>query len=130
MPKIDDDAEDAAEYQKFYHGVGQRIQAIREQRGLSRRQLTESANIKPTYGYLIEGEGQNITLRTLCKIAEALGANPRDLIPTNSKTGDVENEYREMTEQLGQFLGALEKAEPFQKTLKKLVDKRSPAKRS
>ena len=65
----------------FLREVGQRVKLMRETNGLSRREMTEKANLKPAYGLLIEMEGQNFTIKSLNNIAKALGCDARDLMP-------------------------------------------------
>ena len=76
---INEEIEDPAA--DFLREVGQRVKLMRETNGLSRREMTEKANLKPAYGLLIEMEGQNFTIKSLNNIAKALGCDARDLMP-------------------------------------------------
>ena len=76
---INEETEDPAA--DFLREVGQRVKLMRETNGLSRREMTEKANLKPAYGLLIEMEGQNFTIKSLNNIAKALGCDARDLMP-------------------------------------------------
>lgn len=83
---ITEEVEDPAAV--FLRDVGQRIKLVRETHGMSRREMTEKANLKPAYGLLIEMEGQNFTIKSLNNIAKALGCDARDLMPLPSNQRD------------------------------------------
>jgi transcriptional regulator with XRE-family HTH domain len=66
--------------------VGERLRAIRKDRGLSQEEFAELLGIHRTYmGGLERGE-RNITLRTLEQIAETLGVEAVELVVNNSAT--------------------------------------------
>ncbi|WP_300444152.1 helix-turn-helix transcriptional regulator [uncultured Mameliella sp.] len=52
--------------------VGQRVRQAREQRGISRRVLSESSGVSPRYLAQLESGAGNISIGLLCKVAEAL----------------------------------------------------------
>ena len=94
---INEETEDPAA--DFLREVGQRVKLMRETNGLSRREMTEKANLKPAYGLLIEMEGQNFTIKSLNNIAKALGCDARDLMPLPAANVDPLtsiNENREL----------------------------------
>ena len=94
---INEETEDPAA--DFLREVGQRVKLMRETNGLSRREMTEKANLKPAYGLLIEMEGQNFTIKSLNNIAKALGCDARDLMPLPAASIDPLtsiNENREL----------------------------------
>ena len=107
MAKVPTDAEEDEQFE-FLRQVGIRVRIMRERSGMSRRQMTEKANIKPAYGYLIEGEGQNFTLKTLITLAQVLSCTPRDLMPDPPEDVDLESEVRLLRGQLKQHLDLLE----------------------
>lgn len=86
--------EDEDDIYAFQRAVGQRVTAMREKSGISRRQMTERAGLKHAYGYLIEDGGQNFTIKTLLVIARVLGCTPRDLMPDPPEETDVDSELR------------------------------------
>ena len=60
---------------------GRNIQRIRKKAGLTQEELAEKTGLSTTYiGYIEIGQKRPI-LRTLNKIATALGVKVRDLIP-------------------------------------------------
>jgi transcriptional regulator with XRE-family HTH domain len=58
---------------------GQRVRALRERRGLTQEDMMERGFSLRHY-QRIEA-GRSVTLRTIWKLARALGASPRDLLP-------------------------------------------------
>ena len=60
--------------------TGQTIRKLREKKGLSQEKLADIADLHRTYiGHVERGE-KNLTLRSLERIAKALGVSARDLI--------------------------------------------------
>ncbi len=59
--------------------VGQRIKRLREDRGLSQRQLAEMTDLNNATIARIEGGGRMPTRRTLRDLAKALGVSVGDL---------------------------------------------------
>lgn len=112
----------------FQRAVGKRVKIMREKRGITRRQMTELANIKPAYGYLIEGEGQNFTLKTLIALANALHCLPRDLMPDPPIGTDLENENRLLKEHLLKLTEILDQVTPLLKPLRQSLDSMKPPK--
>lgn len=60
--------------------AGEFIRYLRQQRGWSLRQLSEVAGIPYQRLSIIERKQLNLTIRTLEKIARALGVTPRSLL--------------------------------------------------
>lgn len=56
--------------------VGQRVKTLRLKKGLTQVELARRANIGRVKLVLLEGGEENITLQTLCKIAQALDCKP------------------------------------------------------
>lgn len=65
---------------KFLQEVGLLIKKLREQKGLSQEDLANDCNIPKSQIGRIERAEINTTLRTLYKIANALGVLPAELI--------------------------------------------------
>ncbi len=63
--------------------VGDRIRRLREQRLLTQRELAERAGIGPVTLHRIESGKVVPRLRTLRRLAEALGIPPEALAPHN-----------------------------------------------
>lgn len=61
--------------------LGRRIRALREQQGLTQSRLAVMiGNNSKQYIFAIENGDKNVTIDVLCRIAEALDVNVRDLI--------------------------------------------------
>lgn len=60
--------------------VGVRVKALREQQGLSQRKLALMIGSNQTHIWQIENGNVNVGLDLLCRLADALGVNVRDLI--------------------------------------------------
>lgn len=60
--------------------LGARIKALREQQGLSQRKLTLMIGSNQTYIWQIENGTVNVGLDILCRLADALEVNVRNLI--------------------------------------------------
>lgn len=60
--------------------LGERIKALREQQGLSQRKLALMIGSNQTHIWQIENGTVNVGLDILCRLADALEANVRDLI--------------------------------------------------
>jgi transcriptional regulator with XRE-family HTH domain len=75
--------------------TGERVRALREQRGWSRRMLSELAGLSDSYVSKLEaGEFQSATVAQLQKIARALSVGIEELIPQEGK----QDESRERDE--------------------------------
>ncbi len=60
--------------------VGRRVKALREQRGLSQTALARRARISKMQLYRVETDRSSPVLRTLERVARALGVKVRDLL--------------------------------------------------
>ena len=60
--------------------MGERIKALREQQGLSQRKLALMIGSNQTHIWQIEHGTVNVGLDILCRLADALEVNVRDLI--------------------------------------------------
>ena len=60
--------------------LGKRIKALREQQGLSQRKLALMIGSNQTHIWQIENGTVNVGLDILCRLADALEVNVRDLI--------------------------------------------------
>ena len=60
---------------------GQKIQKVRKEAGISQEQLAAKLAMHRTYIGMIERGERNPTIRTLYKIAKALGVKSSELLP-------------------------------------------------
>src|SRR5262245_29281152 len=60
--------------------VGARIRALRERRGMSRRQLSDSSGVSERFLAQLESGHGNISLARFADVAGALGTSPADLL--------------------------------------------------
>ena len=60
--------------------IGRRIITRREELGLAQKALAETLGMQPANLSHIENGKQNVTIRTLCKIAEALDITVAELV--------------------------------------------------
>jgi len=65
-------------YNFLYRKLGERIEKLRRQKGVTKEELAEKAGLHRAYFWDIE-QGRNITIQTAYKIARALGVNLTDL---------------------------------------------------
>ena len=61
--------------------VGRRLRDLREKKGWSQEQLGFRADLHRNYVGGIERGERNVGLKTIAKLATALGIRPRDLLP-------------------------------------------------
>ncbi len=61
--------------QDLYVGTGNRIRALRDNRGYTREQLAEMADISSKFLYEIEVGNKGFSARTLSMLAEVLGSS-------------------------------------------------------
>ena len=60
--------------------IGKRVKQIRLSKGITGRQLAQLAQTSHGRIYTLEGGADNVTLRTLSRVAEALGVSLLDLV--------------------------------------------------
>jgi transcriptional regulator with XRE-family HTH domain len=70
---------------------GNTVRKLRLQLGLSQEQLAERADLHRTYIAGIERGGRNITLRSLEKLAKALGVPVASLLTDAAETVDLKD---------------------------------------
>jgi XRE family transcriptional regulator, aerobic/anaerobic benzoate catabolism transcriptional regulator len=68
------------ERQAFLAAVGARVRARREERGLSRRQLSERSQVSERFLAQLEAGDGNISLARFAEVAAALGSSPAALL--------------------------------------------------
>ena len=61
--------------------VGQRVRALRTERGLSQEELGFKSGLHRNYIGGIERGERNVAVVNLARLAKALGVRPRDLLP-------------------------------------------------
>src|ERR1700677_4810306 len=67
---------------KTIENIGRRVAEIRLKLGLTQDALAEKAGVTGGYIRQIEGGWKNMRVNTLCKIADILGCQTRDLFET------------------------------------------------
>jgi XRE family transcriptional regulator, regulator of sulfur utilization len=65
-------------YQPLYKNLGERIERLRKQKGLTQEQLAEKAGLHRAYFWDIEN-GRNISVKTAYVISRALGVTLSEL---------------------------------------------------
>ncbi len=69
-----------SEQKKFLKALGQKINKIRKEKKLSFRELAYRADMEKANLVKLTTQGSNITMTTLCKIAEGLEVSLKDLL--------------------------------------------------
>jgi transcriptional regulator with XRE-family HTH domain len=69
----------ASDFDAFCARLGKRVRRLREQKGLTQEDMMDRGFSLRHY-QRIEA-GRSVTLRTLWKLASALGVQPRELLP-------------------------------------------------
>lgn len=59
--------------------LGEKVRALRHERGLTQEALAETLDLSVAYVSLIERGGRNPPYTTVVAIAHALGVSPRDI---------------------------------------------------
>jgi HTH-type transcriptional regulator / antitoxin HipB len=83
MEKIDHDreAEEARARDAYLAALGERVRDVRKAAGLTQKQLAEAIGVAPSYVTTVETGGQNLTVWSLAKLAEALGMEASRFLP-------------------------------------------------
>ncbi|MCL2504439.1 MAG: helix-turn-helix domain-containing protein [Coriobacteriia bacterium] len=68
---------------------GCHLRSLRAERGLSQEELANLAGLDRTYISSCEAGRRNVTLRTLIRLAKALGITPEEMLPEFSETAIV-----------------------------------------
>lgn len=64
-------------YNPLYQKIGKRIEELRKQKGFTQEELAEKAGFHRSYFWDVE-QGRNVSIKTLYKIAKALGITLSD----------------------------------------------------
>ena len=72
--------------------IGERIRALRRERGLTQESLAEKAKIHPTYLSEIENGKANVSLPALASLARGLRVSLADLFPARKRSLPLELE--------------------------------------
>ena len=67
--------------------LGQRVHALRKQRGWSQRALADSSGLDRTYISAVERGRQNLTIGAVVKLSQALNTTPGQLLANNCDPG-------------------------------------------
>jgi transcriptional regulator with XRE-family HTH domain len=68
-------------HKHILEAFGQRMQKVRKEKGITQEELAAKLSMHRTYIGLVERGERNPTIRTLYKIAKALGVKSLDLLP-------------------------------------------------
>jgi UDP-N-acetylglucosamine 1-carboxyvinyltransferase len=79
--KVEANAEIEAKVAATLWAIGVRIKEARQRAGMTQIEAAAKAGTPPSYIFEIETGLQNLTIRSLTKIAYALGVELRDLLP-------------------------------------------------
>lgn len=71
----------------FLAAVGARVRARREERGLSRRELSQRSQVSERFLAQLEGGQGNISLARFAEVADALGLGPAELLAGAEQAG-------------------------------------------
>lgn len=71
--------------------LGKRIKHIRNEKHITQFQLAEKAEISISYVYRIESGEENLTIKTLFKIADALQVTPEQLFSEERACEDIKD---------------------------------------
>ena len=122
MAKSANDEDDGPEIKSVYLAIGQQIRGLRQQRALSQKELAIRAGIRPSYMGEIEIVGVNLSLRLLQRIATALDATLRDLLPGSGDSKDYETSLRAVREKIHDTSKTLQLLEARYAELIEMVD--------
>jgi transcriptional regulator with XRE-family HTH domain len=75
--------ESSSTHQRVLYQIAVRVKALRSERLLTQEQLAQLAGLAPRHVQKIESAQTNLTLRTLVKVAEALGVDVNLLFTEN-----------------------------------------------
>ncbi len=75
--------------------VRQNVRRIRTKRGISQHQLAIEADLTRAYVGRLESKGANLTLTTICALADALDVDPRELFLPKDEWTAAERRYSE-----------------------------------
>ena len=73
----------------FVAQIGARVRVLRFERGLSMLDLAKMAECSPDGLMQIELGRSAMTIKTMCKLAHALGVRPFDILNHDTQTDDV-----------------------------------------
>lgn len=69
---------------------GLRLSEMRKHKGWSQERLASESGLARSYVGGVERGQRNIALRNICKLADALGLSPSDLlVPPGSRTSEI-----------------------------------------
>lgn len=110
--------------------VGHRIKLARQNAKLTQKELGEILEAPQSWIYLMEDGQQNLQLKSLRKIAQALGISIRDLLPESPESGPEFEVSLETNEMFQKLLAQLTEFTAMVHRLYALTDKRKGPERS
>lgn len=73
--------EAAGDRDELLDAIGVRVREFRRAASLTQKGLADAAGLTQAYVYLVETGGQNLTVSVLARLAKAMGASVRSLLP-------------------------------------------------
>jgi transcriptional regulator with XRE-family HTH domain len=122
MARSHQEQEETPEVKELLRAVGARIRDLRNQKNISQRDLAESSELRATYLAQIELAGVNLTLKLLLQLSQALGVQPRDLLPAMETGEDPEVKLSVVRSKIEDSLAGLRKLEAEHTELLILID--------
>jgi transcriptional regulator with XRE-family HTH domain len=122
MAKSHQEQEDTPELKELMGAVGARIRDLRNQKNISQKDLAASAEVRATYLAEIELAGVNLSLKLLLQLSQALGVQPRDLLPATESGEDPEVKLSVVRSKIEDSLAGLRKLEAQHTELLILID--------
>jgi transcriptional regulator with XRE-family HTH domain len=116
------DEEEPPEAQALYAYVGSRVRAERELAKLSQKDLASLTDMRQPYIFEIERIGVNLSLKSLLRLATALGVSPRDFFPGQPGQADLETQNQGFREKVGAILAIMQSVDPLRGQLADLLD--------
>lgn len=108
MAKLPKDPENV-ERDELLDAVGHRIKLARQNARLTQKELGAAIGAPQSWIHLMEDGQQNLQLKSLRKIAQALGVSIRDLLPESPESGP-------------EFESSLETNDMFQRLIEKISE--------
>ena len=106
-----DGGDSSPELQNFFQAIGARVRTLRQAAKMTQKDLAERTDIHFTYVAQVERVGVNLSMKTLFRIAEALGCSIYELLPEGPRSIDYENRYRMLRDKLVDIVDQLKESD-------------------
>ncbi len=81
MAKKSNEPDEPVERNELLEAIGLLFREARHKAKLTQKQVAEATGLTQAYIYLVESGGQNLTVMSLQRLADAVGVRIRDLMP-------------------------------------------------